>query len=95
MHKTNLEAASRATPDTCAQACESAEGAARGAGGGAGRGSRNALRFHTMPSPITYMSSCIACPTAVSAPYSFFASPFISFDSFAYTTPHWANRSHL
>lgn len=29
--------------------------------------SRNALRLRTMPSPITYMSSCIACPALVAA----------------------------
>ena len=36
-------------------------GGARGAGG-RGAGDRNALRARTMPSPITYMSSYIACP---------------------------------
>lgn len=57
MYATNL-GASRATPDTCAQACESVEG--RGVWWG-----RNALRARTMPSPITYMSSYIACPRSV------------------------------
>lgn len=56
MHETNL-GPSRATLDTCARACESAARAQ------AGR--RNAPRARTMPSPVTYVSSCIAWPLLV------------------------------
>lgn len=54
--------------------------ATRGGAGSEARGGggRNALRLRTIPSPITSMSSCIACRCSK----AFHASAFISFDSF-------------
>lgn len=65
LHETNFKGASRATLYTCAQACESKAGLRREART-RGEG-RNALRLRTMPSPITYMSSYIACPPLAAA----------------------------
>lgn len=71
MYASNLEAASRATPDTCAQACESAAG--RGVAG---------VATHCAPAQcLLRLPTCLRI-SRVHAQHSFFASTLISYDSF-------------